>query len=163
MSMCQPSGKVTQNTMHPLCWDKGVILLYEKTCSPFSTTAEAENCSSFLVSYNTTVIIATNLGFNTPWSLSQIISHIQQAYDMYISAFNVHKLKRHLQTLLPFDCSAVQTHSKRAASAAVQVKRRLLNLASYKNQLVKLMCVCPVQAGNSFKLFHGPIATNRRS
>lgn len=52
MSMCQPSGKVTQNTVHPLCWDNGVILLYEKTCSPFSTADEAESCSSFLVRYN---------------------------------------------------------------------------------------------------------------
>lgn len=73
MSMCQPSGKATQNTMHPLCWDKGVILLYEKTCSPFSIADEAENCGSFLVGYNTTVINATNLGFSTPWSLLQII------------------------------------------------------------------------------------------
>lgn len=35
MNMCQPSGKVTQNTMHPLYWDKGVILLYEKMFSCF--------------------------------------------------------------------------------------------------------------------------------
>lgn len=40
MNMCQPSGKVTQNTMQPLHWDKGVILLYEKTCSPFFHTAD---------------------------------------------------------------------------------------------------------------------------
>lgn len=40
MNMCQPSGKVTQNTMQPLRWDNGVILLYEKTCSPFFHAAD---------------------------------------------------------------------------------------------------------------------------
>lgn len=46
MNMCQPSGELTQNTVHPLRSDKGVILLFEKLCSVsvFSTTYEFPSC-----------------------------------------------------------------------------------------------------------------------
>lgn len=73
MHICQPSGKVTQNTMRPLYWDKEVILLQEKHCFPvFFSANEAANCTSFLVCCSS---------FSTSQGVLEITFYIQQAYS----------------------------------------------------------------------------------
>lgn len=118
MNMCQPSGKVTQNTMHPLYWDKGVILLYGRMFSHF-------HCSwtrNLVFSHKHNCNQCNKFGLQcSPRSASDHISHLTWLTTCPIP----HKL---VPSNLARDCTLISLQSKQPPAASTCLSRSGWNI-----------------------------------